>query len=76
MVNPGKNRVGHNDLHHTADRWIRARRALHAADRDYAEELAGMIRLHEDDDIAMIRDPLEATVFAVLIEMMKRMERE
>jgi hypothetical protein len=61
-------------LCYTADRWLRARRALHAADRDYAEELAGMIRLHAGDDMAMIRDPLEAAVFAVLIEMMKKME--
>ncbi|KQC07798.1 MAG: hypothetical protein APR55_00670 [Methanolinea sp. SDB] len=75
MVDPGKNHIGPNDLHHTADRWMRARRALHAADRDYAEELVGMIRIHEDDDMAMIRDPLEAAVFAVLIEMMKRGEQ-
>ena len=75
MVDPGKNRIGHNDLLLTADRWMRARRALHAADRDYAEELVGMIRVHEDDDMAMIKDPLEAAVFAVLIEMMKRMDQ-
>lgn len=72
MVDPGKKHIGPNGLHHIADRWLRARRALHAADRDHAEELAEMIRLHEDDDLAMIKDPLEAAVFAVLIEMMKK----
>ena len=74
MTDPVKYRIGCNDLQNTAERWFKARRALHAADRDYAEDLAGMIRSHAGDDMAMIKDPLEAAVFAVLIEMMKRME--
>jgi len=62
------------DLHQTADRWMRARRALNAGDRDYARHLSGMIRSHAGDDMAVIKDPLEVAVFAVLIEMLKEKE--
>ncbi|MDD1705563.1 MAG: hypothetical protein LUQ12_00825 [Methanoregulaceae archaeon] len=65
------------DVHpeHVADRWVRAKRALKAGDQDYADRLAGMIRVHSGDRIAAISDPLEAALFSLLIELVKEEER-
>jgi len=71
---PAGNRKGRADLHETADRWLRAARALPAEDRPYAECLAAMIRSHAIDGIPAIRDPLEAAVFSLLIELVKARE--
>jgi kynureninase len=57
-----------------ADRWVRAKRALKAGDQKYADRLAGMIRAHSGDRIAQIRDPLEAAVFSLLVELVKEEE--
>lgn len=73
---PGKTRNGREDLHETADRWLRAARALPAADRPYAERLAAMIRVHATDRLPVIRDPLEAAVFSLLIELAKANEEQ
>lgn len=62
---------GRKDLHETADRWLRARRALPAADQPHAERLAEMIRAHATDRLVVIGDPLEAAMFSLLIEMVK-----
>ena len=64
-------RKGREDLHETADRWLRARRALPAADQPHAERLAEMIRVHATDRLVAIGDPLEAAVFSLLIELVK-----
>jgi len=71
---PGKNRKGREDIHETADRWLRAARALRAADRPYAERLSAMIRIHATDRLPVIRDPLEAAVFSLLVELAKAHE--
>lgn len=68
---PGRSRKGREDLHETADRWLRARRALPAADQPHAERLAEMIRVHATDRLIVIGDPLEAAVFSLLIELVK-----
>lgn len=70
-IQPDGNRKGREDLHETADRWLRASRALSAVDRPYAEYLAAMIRSHATDRMPVIRDPLEAAVFSLLIELVK-----
>lgn len=67
----GYSRKGREDLHETADRWLRARRALPAADQPHAERLAEMIRAHATDRLVVIGDPLEAAMFSLLIEMVK-----
>lgn len=64
-------RKGREDLHETADRWLRARRALPAADQPHAERLAEMIRVHATDRLVAIGDPLEAAVFSLLVELVK-----
>jgi hypothetical protein len=70
-IPPAGNRRGREDLHETADRWLRAARALPAEERPYAECLAAMIRSHATDRMPVIRDPLEAAVFSLLIELLK-----
>jgi hypothetical protein len=57
-----------------ADRWVRAKRALKAGDQKYADRLADMIRAHSGERIAPIRDPLEAAVFSLLVELVKEEE--
>jgi hypothetical protein len=54
-----------------ADRWVRAKRALKAGDQVYADRLARMIRVHSGKRIAAIEDPLEAALFALLVELVK-----
>lgn len=72
---PAGNQKGRkDDLHETADRWLRAARALPAEDRPYAECLSAMIRSHATDRMPVIRDPLEAAVFSLLIELVKARE--
>ncbi|MDH7510820.1 MAG: hypothetical protein QHH04_07235 [Methanolinea sp.] len=73
---PPGNRKGREDLHETADRWLRAARALPEEDRPYAEYLAAMIRSHATDRMTVIRDPLEAAVFSLLIELVKARDGE
>ncbi|MDI9633806.1 MAG: hypothetical protein QFX32_07090 [Methanolinea sp.] len=72
----GERRKGREDIHETADRWLRAARALPAADRPHAERLAAMIRAHATDRMPHIRDPLEAAVFSLLVELVKRQEEK
>lgn len=67
----GYSRKGREDLHETADRWLRAGRALPTADRPHAERLAEMIRVHATDRLVVIGDPLEAAMFSLLIELVK-----
>lgn len=57
-----------------ADRWVRAKRALKAGDQGYADRLAGMIRVHSGDQIAAIKDPFEAAIFSLLVELVKEPE--
>ena len=72
---PGVPRRGREDLHETADRWLRARRAVPAADQPHAERLAEMIRAHATDRLAAIEDPLEAAMFSLLLELVKEHQR-
>jgi len=73
---PDRDRKGREDLHETADRWLRAARALPASDRPHAERLASLIRAHATDRLPAIADPLEAAVFSLLIELAKVREEE
>lgn len=73
---PETPRRGRRDLHETADRWLRARRAVPAADQPHAERLAAMIRAHTTDRLAAIDDPLEAAMFSLLLEIEKEHQRE
>jgi len=64
-------RMGVKEL---AGRWLRARRALRPGDQAYAEELAEMAKRHASEGFAAFDDPLEAAVFSVLVEILKRMD--
>ena len=59
-----------------ADRWMRARRALRAGEQGYAGRLSSMIRARSHARVAGIGDPLEAALFALLIELVKERNRE
>jgi predicted Zn-dependent protease len=55
-------------------RWLRARRALRREDQIFAERLADMAKRHASEGFDAFDDPLEAAVFSVLIEILKRLE--
>jgi hypothetical protein len=57
-----------------ADRWMRGSRALVAESQPYGYLLAAMLRRHENDNVAMFDDPLEAALFFVLVEIAKEKE--
>ena len=57
-----------------AERWARTKRALKKEDQRYADTLAGMAKKHSSEVFYLFDDPLEATVFSVLLEVLKYME--
>ncbi|HVP96034.1 hypothetical protein [Methanoregula sp.] len=58
----------------TADRWARSARALKKEDRRYGERLAELAKMHTSEAFAGCDDALEAVVFSVLVEILKRQE--
>lgn len=64
-------RMGAKDV---ADRWLKARRAMNVEDKAYAVKLAAMAKKHSSEAFCAFDDPLEAAVFSVLVEIMKKME--
>ena len=68
--------TGDHTAEQVADRWMRAQRALKAGEQVYAERLSMMIRTRSRDRVAGIGDPLEAALFAILIELAKEREAE
>lgn len=57
-----------------ARRWERAGRALKPDDSVCARRLAEMIEKHSSEIFYGFDDPLEASVFSVLVELIKKME--
>jgi hypothetical protein len=57
-------------------RWVKAGRALKKEDQVYAFRLAEMAKKHSSEAFYALDDPLEAAVFSVLIELLKRMDEE
>jgi len=68
--------TGDRTAEQVADRWMRAQRALKAGEQVYAGRLFMMIRARSRDRVAGIGDPLEAALFALLIELVKERDRE
>ena len=68
--------TGDQTTEQVADRWIHAQRALKAGDQVYAGRLSSMIRAHSHDRLCGIRDPLEAALFALLIELVRDRDQE
>jgi len=59
-----------------ADRWSRSSRYLRKEDQKYAEKLAKLAKMHSGESFFGCDDALEAVVFSVLIEMIKRQENQ
>jgi len=57
-----------------AERWIRTKKALKKEDQTYAEELAKMAKMHSNEVFYAFDDPLEAAIFSLLIEMLKKID--
>jgi hypothetical protein len=55
-----------------ADRWERAARALPGLDREYGVQVAAMAKRHASEAFCAFDDPLEAAVFSVLVEILKK----
>jgi len=58
-----------------ADRWARSSRALRKEDQPYGEKLVEMAKKHSSEAFISCDDPLEAAVFSVLVETIKRQEQ-
>ena len=59
-----------------ADRWARSTRALKKEDQQYGEKLVKLAKMHSSEAFIACDDPLEAAVFSVMVEMIKRQEIE
>ena len=59
-----------------ADRWARSSRALKREDQQYGEKLVEMAKMHSSEAFIACDDPLEAVVFSVLVETIKRQEKQ
>jgi len=62
-------------MKNVSERWKRASRALKIDDQKYGIRLAEALERHKGPEYAMFDDPLEASVFFLLIEMMKEKEK-
>jgi hypothetical protein len=56
----------------TADHWTRSSRALKKEDQPYGERLVELAKRHASEAFYGCDDPLEAAVFSVLVEMIKK----
>lgn len=58
-----------------SDRWLKASRALKKEDQIYGQMLAEMAKKHSSEAFYALDDPLEAAVFSVLVEMVKKQSK-
>ena len=56
------------------DRWTRSSRALKKEDQQYGNHLVELAKMHSSEAFVGCDDPLEAAVFSVLVEMIKRQD--
>jgi hypothetical protein len=66
-------RMGAKDV---SARWLKASRALKKEDQIYGQRLAEMAKMHSSEAFYALDDPLEAAVFSVLLELMKKLANE
>ena len=66
--------TGNQTAEQIASRWIRAQRALKAGDQVYAGRLSSVIRTCPAGRYAGIQDPLEASLYALLIEVVQDLD--
>ena len=67
-VRQGVNRI--------ADRWARSSRSLRKEDQKYGERLVKLAKMHSSEAFFGCDDLLEAIIFSVLIEMIRRQENQ
>jgi hypothetical protein len=65
-------RVGVKDV---SARWLKASRALKKEDQVYGQKVAEMARKHSSEAFYTLDDPLEAAIFSLLVEMLKKMDK-
>ena len=58
-----------------ADRWARSSRSLKMEDQQYGEKLAELAKKHSSEAFIACDDPLEAAVFSLLVETIKRQDQ-
>lgn len=66
-------RMGVKDV---SARWVKASRAQKKKDQVYGLMLAEMARKHSSEAFYALDDPLEAAVFSVLVELLKKLDEE
>ncbi|MDM7933856.1 MAG: hypothetical protein QUS08_00525 [Methanothrix sp.] len=66
-------RMGVKDV---SARWLKASRALKKEDQVYGQMIAEMAKKHSSEAFYCLDDPLEAAVFSVLVEIMKRQDED
>ncbi len=64
-------RMGIKDV---SSRWLKASKALKKEDQVHGQMLAEMARKHSSEAFYALDDPLDATVFSVMVEMMKELD--
>ena len=57
-------------------RWLKASKALKKEDQFYGQRLAEMANKHSSEAFSALDDPLEAAVFSVLLELVKKMDTD
>lgn len=57
-------------------RWSRASRALKKEDQVYGSRLAEMAKKPSSEAFYALDDPLEAAVFSVLVELLRKLDEE
>lgn len=57
-----------------ADRWERPGRARRLEDQQYTRQVATDVKVRSSECFFNFDDPLEAAVFSVLVEIVKRMD--
>ena len=55
--------------------WAKMARAMKKEDQVYALKLAEMAKKHSSEAFYALDDPLEAAMFSVLIELMRKQEK-
>jgi hypothetical protein len=59
-----------------SQRWLKVSRALKKEDQIYGQRLAEMAQKHSSEAFYALDDPLEAAMFSVLVELMKKLEEK
>ncbi len=57
-------------------RWAKASRALKKEDQVYGLMLAEMAKKHSSEAFYALDDPLEAALFSILVELLKKLDED